>query len=293
MIITNKYNLPAPIVAAVTNDSYTKGDADYSVTELLNPPQISRLRKQYEDQMEEDVSERIWSLLGSSVHHMIERAADDVESLSEVTLNTMVEGKKIKGTFDHVCLSQGELYDFKVTSVRKVQNDVVPVEWVQQTNVYRYMMWKEKGIETQSIYVIAILRDWLHSQAKRDAAYPPVQIRKLAVPVWDYARTAEFLRERVQLHEAQHSRECTQEERWESKTVFAIARVGRKTALKLCDTREEAEYLMKEYGGTHIDVRPGRAIRCEDWCPVSQWCPQWAADPRRPAPNLVESMFNG
>jgi len=293
MIITNRYNLPAPIVAAVTNDSYTKGDADYSVTELLNPPQLNRLRRLHDDEIEEDVSDRIWSLLGSSVHHIIERASDEVESLSEVTLNTRFGDKVVKGTFDHLSLSRKELYDFKVTSVRKVYGDKTPLEWEQQTNVYRYMMWKEKGIETQSITILAILRDWLKSQAKRDAAYPEVQVRKLAVPLWDYDHAERFIRERIQLHEAQHPRPCTAAETWSTDTRYAIMKAGRKTAIKLCDTKEEAEYLMKEYGGTYVDERPGRAIRCEEWCPVSKWCPQWAADPRRPEPNLVEGFFNG
>ena len=44
MILTNKHNLPEAIVAAIMNDSYTKGDADISVTELLSPPQLRALR---------------------------------------------------------------------------------------------------------------------------------------------------------------------------------------------------------------------------------------------------------
>ena len=49
MKLTNNHNLPEAIVAAIMNDSYTKGDADISVTELLTPPQLRHLKlKHYE-----------------------------------------------------------------------------------------------------------------------------------------------------------------------------------------------------------------------------------------------------
>src|SRR3954463_10849323 len=38
MKLTNRLGLPEPIVAAVANDGYSRGDADISVTSLLKPP---------------------------------------------------------------------------------------------------------------------------------------------------------------------------------------------------------------------------------------------------------------
>jgi len=61
MKLTNNLRLPDPMVRAVGNDSYTKGDADISVTELLTPPQLRALRIKHHDEIVEDVSDRIWS----------------------------------------------------------------------------------------------------------------------------------------------------------------------------------------------------------------------------------------
>jgi hypothetical protein len=56
MKITNKQNLPPPVVALLTRNFYTKGASQYSATELMSPPQIRRLREQYDDQIEVDVT---------------------------------------------------------------------------------------------------------------------------------------------------------------------------------------------------------------------------------------------
>lgn len=43
MNITNELGLPEPLVDAVRNDGYTKGNADFSVTGLIAPPHQRKL----------------------------------------------------------------------------------------------------------------------------------------------------------------------------------------------------------------------------------------------------------
>ena len=43
-----------------SKEYYSKGKSQYSVTELLGPPRIRRLRQQYDEQMEQDVTEMMW-----------------------------------------------------------------------------------------------------------------------------------------------------------------------------------------------------------------------------------------
>ena len=74
MKLTNNYGAPDSIVDAVRNDPYTKDGADFSITELIKPPQIRRLWKKHEDDITVDVREQIWKLLGTGVHAAIERA---------------------------------------------------------------------------------------------------------------------------------------------------------------------------------------------------------------------------
>src|SRR5258706_69449 len=68
--VTNKHGLPDAIVRAVLNDPYDRGDADFTVTQLLQPPQLARLTQA--NPIPEDVSDRIWALLGHAVHVILE-----------------------------------------------------------------------------------------------------------------------------------------------------------------------------------------------------------------------------
>lgn len=113
MALTNKSNLPGVIERAVANDPY-ESSSDISTTRLIAPPRIRVLEKKYADQVEEDVSDLIFSLLGSSVHSIIERAVSD-DDIAEKRLYVDVKGWTLSGQFD-LLTSTGELIDFKVTS---------------------------------------------------------------------------------------------------------------------------------------------------------------------------------
>ena len=86
MKLTNRLNLPDAFVAAVAGDPYSPGiplpntKGVYSVTTLIGPPQIKRLLDQHEDELSEDVSDRVWALLGRSVHKMLEHSAGTSEA---------------------------------------------------------------------------------------------------------------------------------------------------------------------------------------------------------------------
>ena len=70
--ITNKYNLPQVIERAVRNDTYDSSGSDISATSLYKPPRILRYMQEYKYEIEQDVSDMLFSLLGQSVHHVIE-----------------------------------------------------------------------------------------------------------------------------------------------------------------------------------------------------------------------------
>jgi hypothetical protein len=44
--LTNKHGLPEAIVRAVMNDPYDRGNCDFTVTQLLQPPQLARLTRE-------------------------------------------------------------------------------------------------------------------------------------------------------------------------------------------------------------------------------------------------------
>jgi hypothetical protein len=88
-------------VNVVANDEYSAGDADASVTELLGPPRKAVLEEQHADELEEDASDRIWSLFGQSLHSVLERANET--GVAERRLSVDCEGWKVSGGMDLVC----------------------------------------------------------------------------------------------------------------------------------------------------------------------------------------------
>ena len=74
MKITNRFGVPDTLLALANRDYYSKGKSDYSVTEIISPPRIQRLRKQHWEEMEQDVSDMLWALLGSALHVVAERS---------------------------------------------------------------------------------------------------------------------------------------------------------------------------------------------------------------------------
>jgi hypothetical protein len=75
-MLTNKKNLNEAILRAVQKDWYsgTGEKRDYSVTQLLSPPKIIQLMRRHKNEIDEDVSERVFALMGSAMHAILERA---------------------------------------------------------------------------------------------------------------------------------------------------------------------------------------------------------------------------
>ena len=60
MKITNVHNVPQPLVTLASKEYYSKGKSDYSVTELMSPPRVQRLRAQNREEMTQDVADMLW-----------------------------------------------------------------------------------------------------------------------------------------------------------------------------------------------------------------------------------------
>lgn len=270
MNLTNVYDLPEALVRAIKNDPYT-GGGDISVTKLIDSPQVRVLRKQYGHAVVEDVSDRIWSLLGQAVHTILERAGDEEHVKVEERLYAEVLGWKVSGQYDRMDLHGTTLDDYKVTSTYTVEGKI---EWERQLNCLRWLAVRN-GYKVEKLRIIAILKDWKKSKAKIDPNYPQVPVAVINVPVWDLAETALYIEERVALHqEAEQGDvpECTDEERWFSGTKFALMKKGGKRAIKLFERKEEIGDIPD---GTFIEERPGIYRRCADYCEVSGFCEQY------------------
>ena len=273
MRITNELNLPAPLIAAVSKTRQPNVD-QISVTELISPPQIRALTIKHWEEITEDASERLWAAVGSLMHQMLESHADIPRHQAERTLQTEVEGVNVTGTFD-LYYEDGVLTDYKFVSVWTTMNGVKE-EWEQQLNLYAYLL-RLSGARVETLQIVAIYRDWTKSKSF-DSNYPSTQVQTFTVQLWSSEATENFLLERVRLHmkaEAGEILPCTPEERWERPTRFAVMKQGQKRAVRVFDTREEAEGNVTR-ASHYIEERPGSSVRCESYCRVAYFCPQYA-----------------
>ena len=291
MRLTNKYNLPQGIVEAIENDPYDPGEGTWmSVTSLIKPPQMVALTKGHGDEIIEDVSDRLWSLLGQSVHEVLARK--DCRHLSDYQYGGITEkrlfadclGKRISGQFDTLSLDKVKggfvLSDYKVTSWYAIK-DGVKREWVEQLNILAWLLEKNGYPKPARLEIHAMLRDYSNAMARREKNYPPCPFVVLPVP--EMRHVGKFVEDLVREHQVANPRPCTKEERWAQGECWAVMKKGRKAALKLCQSQEEAKeyqdgiFIDPAKSGVYIQHRPPVYRRCEDYCQVSAWCDQWKA----------------
>jgi hypothetical protein len=328
-ILTNKNGLPQPVVDALNYDTY-KSSGTISVTQLIDAPQVRILKKKHSREIETDVSEMIWALMGTCIHNVLERAhikdsrkqafltvidvikeqslnyeGDDQKALQalsnkliklmvmffpelesryiwETSLQYEYGGQVLSGTFDLYDKVEKCLYDYKVCSVFAFMYPESRKKWAAQTNTYAYML-REKGEQVNEIRIVAIFRDWSASKLEFSKGdYPEKQFMTLPIPVVEHHKMEKYINGRINLHiEAEKGNipECSGVERWASASEFAIKKPGLKKALRKFPTEDEAKQFINENKQKHavplsIDIRPGESKRCENYCPVREFCPQ-------------------
>lgn len=278
MRYTNKFGLPAPLVAVIENDPYDAGDSDISTTSLILPPRIYQLRKRHDEEIHEDIADNIYRLLGHNTHSILERV-QALKCLIERRFYTDIYGWRVGGKIDLYEMLVGTLSDWKITSVYSVLGGVKP-EHEQQLNVNAFLMY-QNDIYPKKLQIVNFLRDWSKYQAKKHD-YPDCQVVVQPIKLWSFAEQDRWLYERVKLHqecETMPDNElppCTSQEMWTKPTVYAVKKKGRKSALRLLDTQEKAEkWIEDNKKGDSIEVRLGENMRCEHYCNINRFCSQY------------------
>lgn len=293
MKITNKSNLPKVIERAVINDPYDSSGSNISATRLIAPPRIRVLEMRNWDLIEDDVSNRIFSLLGQSVHHILERSKLKVD-LAERRLfykdDKITNGWTLSGQFD-LLSRQGDLTDFKVTSAFAALQALTngKDEWENQLNVLDFLCRKnqktltryKKEVKVKSLNIMAILRDWSKLKVMQSDNYPRKQVVMIPIRRWSEEEQENYVQARIKLHQdAEKSDQlplCTAKERWRKEDSYALMLDNRKTAKRVLPTREEMDKYMKENKyvegqGCRVVFRAGEDVRCQHYCSVNQFC---------------------
>jgi len=278
MIYQNTQNLPDALYQAIANDPYKKG-GDFSASELPGPPQIRVLKQRYDKQIVQDVADLIYPLIGNNTHYILQRMGVK-NALQEEQLTYMVNGYKVSGRLDHYM--NEILDDYKVTT-RFVLIDGVKPEWEAQLNINAFLL-KKNGFPVSAARICAIFRDWSKIQALKNPDYPKYQVAILPVKLWNLNETGAYIARRIVAHvEAENLAdhilpECTSKERWEKLTTYAVKKEGRKTAVRVLNSEQEAEQYIenKKLNDKHfIEKRLGESTRCEYYCIVKDFCQQY------------------
>ena len=112
MIITNNQNLPKPFVDAITKN-YEYTDKRYSVTSILKGYKEILLTRRHYSQIEQDVADSIWMILGSAVHKVLEEANDDDDLLKEIKLTwELPNGYTLSGVADLYSVKEKKVIDY-------------------------------------------------------------------------------------------------------------------------------------------------------------------------------------
>jgi len=283
MKFTNKFDLPAPMYKALIHDDYVSA-GDISVTALIMPPRIRQLKLRHDDQIAEDVSDRIWMLMGNMGHVLLEWA-EVKNAFQEERLSCQVNGWIVTGKMD-LYEPPATLSDYKVTSTWSVIYG--KPEWEKQLNLYAYL-YRTAGFRVNKLQIVAVLRDWVKSRAKKDKGYPQCAVKIVPVGLWP--DVLPYLTSRVILHQMavnlddDNLPECTPEERWERPTTFAVKKNRNKTAVRVYEDPLQAQQRMKQLqfqagkkktpAKYWIEDRPGESVRCENYCNVNRWCNQY------------------
>lgn len=265
MKITNKLNLPEPIFRACQNDDYTKGDADYSATQLLRPSWMNYLSKKHNGEIEKDCSNMLWALQGKAMHLLLERNASK-HDLIEQRFNWSFDGIVISGKIDRY--RNKIIQDYKWASVWEYIYGLKK-EKEYQLNIYKLLM-ELYGHEVNKLEAIFFFRDWSMSRSMFDKNYPKRQIVTIEVPKLNTDEIVDLLKKR--LKENKNPIPCTKEEKWCRDEKWAVMKKGRKKAVKLFDNENDAIEFKAVDGAYYIEYRPGKNTRCLYYCDVAKFC---------------------
>ena len=282
MIITNKLNMPDAFVKAIQNSRHN-AEKCLSATTLLKGTKEIILTDRHFDEIEIDASDEVWAVFGTAVHSVLEHQEDDAFKEESFSVPAALGSEwKITGKVDRYNMATETIEDWKTASVWKVIYKDFQ-DWRTQGLIYAWLL-RESGLNVRHIRFIALLKDFSKSEAKKNADYPqsPAYIYEFDVNDSEL----EGVKDRA-MYKALSVRDnwktpddeiepCTPEERWSTPTKYAVMKEGRKTAVKVCATEEEAQNfiddLEKDKDKHSIEVRPGIDKKCEDYCPCAAFC---------------------
>lgn len=283
---TNALGLPEPFVNAVSRrHEYVSGR--YSVTDVLGGTCEAILKRRHSGDVEEDVSDQVWALLGTAVHRVLQDAEATDTQLQENWLSAPIpgcDGYSLSGIFDLYDDSTGTVTDYKTTSVYTVMFGDFE-KWRMQTLLYCWLL-RQNGFDAHRGEIVAILRDHSQRKARTERDYPRHPVFTIG---WDFTEEdidgatgylVSWFTELMSQELVGDDRlePCPDDKRWHKPDKWAVMRVGKKKAIRLFDTEDDADEYMEQLTDRHgacyrMEHRPGEDTRCDSYCSVADFCP--------------------
>lgn len=281
MKITNRSNLPKPLYDMAVRD-YKYIPKRYSVTSLLKPVRQILLTRRHDTEIEQDCSEMIWMLFGQAVHKCLEEAGDSEELYKEEKLTVNLQnGYTVSGILDLYDINEGIVTDYKTASVWKVMFRDYD-EWRKQGLMYAWQL-RKNGLPCNKAVFYAILKDWSKAEMKRKHDYPKNPVVRIEFDINEESldKIDNYINLKMEaIIENENCPDselplCSEADRWNTGTKFAVMKKGRKTALRVLDSHEAALEWRENNGGDYIEERKGEDKKCMDYCSCCQFCDYW------------------
>lgn len=279
MKLTNELNLPQPFVDAASSD-YKYTDKRYSVTSVLKGTREAILQRRHSEEIETDVSEMVWAIFGSAVHKILEQSEETADQLKENWLSVEVQnGYELSGIFDLYDDATGTVTDYKTATVWKFIYKEFD-DWRTQCLAYVWLL-RKIGFNARRGEIVGMLKDHSKTKAKTDHTYPQYPVQCVG---WNF--TDKDLKEfeswlKAKFAEIEQSEKlsdddlplCSDVERWHKPDKYAVMKEGRKTAVKLYDSEEEANARVEAEGkGFYVEHRKGEDSKCLNYCSACEFC---------------------
>jgi hypothetical protein len=268
--------LPEAIAKAVTTRKHND-PGRLSATTLLNGTKQIILTDRHWDELEDDVADRFWAIIGTAVHSVLEN--EGVNEFTEEFMSHELDGVTITGRIDNYNMQEGIVADYKSVSVWKIKFQDF-YDWYKQGMIYAWLLHKN-GFKVSKCQFVALIKDHSKRDAKRDQSYPqkPMYVYEFDVTPDGLVKIEEFMKAKVADYKQKNKVSdddippCSPEERWEKPTKYDVKKNGRKSAVRVMDTMEEAEKLAADLGAGHfVETRLGESIRCQDYCLCCEHC---------------------
>ena len=279
MTITNELDLPQALVDACDVSPHNAPNT-VSATTLKNGVREILLTKRHWNEMSDDVANRIFVLFGTAVHALLEKESPD--TFVEEKFEKRIGKYLVTGRLDCYDMKRKIIFDYKTASTWKYKFSDYD-DWKFQGLVYAWLL-KQAGLEVNECRFVAMFKDFSKTKCKTEQNYPnkPVFVYRFDVTESDLKDIERKIIEKINVLSLAESLTddelplCTEEERWYKNGKFAVMKKGRKSAVKLCDTKEMAEQYINAVGGDlYIEERKGTDGKCAGYCGCCEFCSYW------------------